>query len=257
MGLAGDALERLIERMIFFPDPVLEHGPGEMGLEFEDIWFQTDDGVRLNGWLIPSPAAIGLFLFCHGNAGNISHRVDNIARLNKIGLTVFIFDYRGYGRSQGRISERGFYKDSEAAYQVARQRADQGGLKLVIFGRSLGGIAAVHLAASRACSGLILESTFPHLGAMAREHFPVPMVGSVLEKRLNSVDNIGRVSAPILFFHGDLDDIVPYGYGREVFDAAPEPKELVTIPGAGHNDTYLVGGQPYFEKIRNFVLDLP
>jgi len=256
MSLTGLALERFIDSMIFFPDPVLVGAPGDLGLAFEDVWFDTADGVHLNGWIVPAKSPEALLLFCHGNAGNISHRLDNIQRLIQIDLSVFIFDYRGYGRSGSRISEEGFYSDCEAAYRHAREYAEKENLKLVIFGRSLGGIAAVHLAAEHDCSGVILESTFPHLGVMAREHFPVPMIGGLLEKRLNSVDKIERVRAPILFFHGDLDDIVPYRYGLELFNSAPSPKEFVAIPGAGHNDTYLVGGKAYFDKFKQFVTSL-
>jgi uncharacterized protein len=257
MKLAGFSLEQFIESMIFFPDPILEAVPGDIGLAFEDEWFDTTDGVHLNAWMVPAKSPEALLLFCHGNAGNISHRLDNIQRLIDIDVSVFIFDYRGYGRSGGRISEAGFYRDSEAAYRVAREYADKEGLKLVIFGRSLGGIAAVHLAAQYTCSGVILESTFPHLGVMASEHFPIPLVGGLLKDRLNSVDKIGRITAPILFFHGDLDDIVPYRCGLELFDAAPSPKEFVAIPGAGHNDTYLVAGTSYFDRLRQFIRILP
>jgi fermentation-respiration switch protein FrsA (DUF1100 family) len=198
-------------------------------------------------------------LFCHGNAGNISHRLDNIRRLHDRGLGVFIFDYRGYGRSGGRITEQGFYLDAEAAYEISHKRAERDGLKLVIFGRSLGGIAAVHLGSIRPCCGLILESTFTNMGAMASEHFPLPsaMIAKGLRKRLNSLDKIGRVTVPILFFHGDRDDIVPIRFGRELFDAAQTTKEFVVLSGAGHNDTYFVGGEAYFDKFMSFIDSLP
>lgn len=257
MSLAGEALERFIESMIFFPDTVVVQSPSDYGLEFKDEWFGNDDGPRLHGWIVPAEEPEALLLFCHGNAGNISHRLDNIVRLNRIGLSVLIFDYRGYGRSGGRISETGLYRDSEAAYEVGRSYAEERGLKLVVFGRSLGGIAAVHVASTNQCDGVILESTFTNLAAMARTHFPLPLVGGLLEKRFNAVDKIGRVSAPLLFFHGDRDDIVPYSYGRDLFEAAREPKEFVPLPGASHNDTYLVGGDAYFAKLKLFVSQLP
>ncbi|MBM3303074.1 MAG: alpha/beta hydrolase, partial [Deltaproteobacteria bacterium] len=231
MSLVGDALERFIESMIFFPDRLVVQTPSDYGVDYEEVWFDAADGVHLHGWMVPSERASGLWLFCHGNAGNICHRLDNIFRLNAIGLSVFIFDYRGYGKSAGRITEKGFYLDSEAAYQVARSLADREKLKLVLFGRSLGGIAAVHIASANPCSGVILESTFTNLAAMARTHFPIPMVDGLLEKRLNSIDKIRGVKAPLLFFHGDADDIVPFRYGLELFEAAPEPKEFVALPG--------------------------
>ena len=257
MSLTANALNSFIEKQIFFPDPYLFCTPAEAGLAYEDVWFDASDGVRLHGWLVPAPSSPALLLFCHGNAGNISHRVDNIQRLHDIGLSVLIFDYRGYGRSKGRITEAGFFLDAEAAYEVAKDHAIPGGLKLVIFGRSLGGVAAVHLAAGRSCDGVILESTFTHMAAMAKEHFPLPVPEALLRNKLNALDRIGEVTAPVLFFHGDRDDIVPLRLGQELYDATKAPKEFVTLVGAGHNDTYLIGGMEYFRKFRSFIDELP
>jgi len=206
--------------------------------------------------LIPASSPDYLLLFCHGNAGNISHRLDNVRLLHNRGISVFIFDYRGYGRSQGRISEKGFYLDSEAAYEVARKWAEQSRAKLVVFGRSLGGIAATHLGATKHCDGLILESTFTNMGAMARAHYPLPFAESLLKHRLNALDRIIEVRIPKLFFHGDRDRIVPIKLGRQLFEAAPNPKEFIVLPGAGHNDTYFVGGPDYFKKIESFFASL-
>jgi fermentation-respiration switch protein FrsA (DUF1100 family) len=253
MGITDAWLDRFIESQIFFPDPTLEFSPTEFGLEFEDIRFETSDGIGLHGWLIPAERHGPLLLFFHGNAGNISHRVHNIYQLNKSGISVFIIDYRGYGLSEGKISEKGFYLDAEAAYLKAVDLAAEEERKLIIFGRSLGGVAAVHVAHARPCEGVILESTFTNLAGMARAHFPFLIKEKALQKRFNSVDKIGTVKAPILFFHGDRDDIVPIELGQALFEAAPEPKEFVTLPGAGHNDTYVVAGPGYFEKFTSFV----
>ena len=242
-----------VEKQVFFPDTTIEQTPADFDLPFEDIWFTSSDSVRLHGWLIPAKPSTHILLFCHGNAGNISHRLDNVRLLNQRGISVFIFDYRGYGRSDGRISEKGFYLDSEAAYQVARKWADQQEAKLVVFGRSLGGVAATHLGATKSCDGLILESTFTNMGAMARAHYPLPFAESLLKHRLNAVGEIDQVRAPILFFHGDKDRIVPIRLGRGLFEVAPNPKEFVVLAGAGHNDTYFMGGQGYFNKIEDFL----
>ncbi len=245
-----------VEKQVFFPDKTIVQTPADYDLPFEDIWFTSSDSVRLHGWLIPAVPSKHMLVFCHGNAGNISHRLDNVRLLNQRGISVFIFDYRGYGRSDGSISEKGFYLDSEAAYDVASKWAEEHKAKLIVFGRSLGGIAATHLGATKGCDGLILESTFTNMGAMARAHYPLPFTESLLKHRLNAVGEINQVRAPILFFHGDKDRIVPIRLGRGLFEAAPNPKEFVVIPGAGHNDTYFVGGQDYFKKIENFLNSL-
>jgi len=242
-----------IESHVFFPDRTIEQTPTDFGLRYEDIWFESGDGVRLHGWLVPAPAPTHLLLFCHGNAGNISHRLDNVKLLHQRGITVFLFDYRGYGRSDGRISEQGFYLDSEAAHQVARRWTEQHKTKLVIFGRSLGGIAATHLGATQSCDGLILESTFTNMGAMARVLYPLPFTERFLKHRLDALGEITQVRTPILFIHGDQDKVVPIKLGLELYEAAPSPKEFVTVPGAGHYDTYLLNGKDYFDKLRVFL----
>jgi len=252
LGFLSGCWNWFVESQVFFPDTTIEQTPVDLDLPFDDIWFTSSDSVRLHGWLIPASSPNHLLLFCHGNAGNISHRLDNVRLLHNRGISVFIFDYRGYGRSQGRISEKGFYLDSEAAYQVAREWAEKHGAKLVVFGRSLGGIAATHLGATKNCDGLILESTFTNMGAMARAHYPLPFAETLLEHRLNALGQIVQVRVPILFFHGDKDRIVPIKLSRKLFEAAPNPKEFVVLPGAGHNDTYFVGGKDYFKKIDSF-----
>ena len=256
LGFLTGCWNWFMENLVFFPETTIEQTPLDLDLPFEDIWFTSGDSVRLHGWLIPASSPKHLLLFCHGNAGNISHRLDNVRLLHNMGISVFIFDYRGYGRSQGHISEKGFYQDSEAAYAVARKWAGQNGAKLVVFGRSLGGIAATHLGATKKCDGLILESTFTNMGAMARAHYPLPFAETLLKHRLNALDEIVQVRVPILFFHGDRDRIVPIKLGRKLFKAAPNPKEFVVLPGAGHNDTYVVGGQDYFKKIESFFARL-
>lgn len=245
-----------VEKQVFFPDKTIVQTPADYDLPFEDVWFTSSDSVRLHGWLISAVPSKYILVFCHGNAGNISHRLDNVRLLHQRGISVFIFDYRGYGRSDGRISEKGFYLDSEAAHEVARKWAEKHKAKLIVFGRSLGGVAATHLGATKNCDGLILESTFTNMGAMARAHYPLPYAERLLKHRLNAVGEISQVRAPILFFHGDKDRIVPIRLGRGLFEAAPNPKEFVVIPGAGHNDTYYVAGKDYFDKLESFLAKL-
>lgn len=252
----GMAWDSFIESQIFFPDKVLVADPGDLGLAYEDQWITTEDGVRLHAWWLPAKDAQTVLVFFHGNAGNISHRLDNLRHLNTWGLSVLIFDYRGYGQSQGSISEKGLYADSRAAYEAGLARARDNGCRLALFGRSLGGVAAVSVADRPEAAGVILESTFTNLGDMAKRHFPLPGVGK-LKNRFNSLGRIESVSAPKLFIHGDRDDIVPFELGQRLFQAAPEPKTWLTLKGAGHNDTYDVGGKAYFQAIRGFLDRLP
>jgi fermentation-respiration switch protein FrsA (DUF1100 family) len=251
-GVRGmwSALQR---KMIYFPTSVLAYTPTNVGLRYEDVHFQTSDGVKLHGWMVPCPGAEVTLLFCHGNAGNISDRVENVLRLHGIGLQVFIFDYRGYGRSEGRPNEQGLYKDAQAAYAHLVSRDDLDPEHIAIFGRSLGGAVAVDLASRVSCWRLILESTFSSAPDVAKHMIPFLPMGRLISERFESESKIDKVQAPLLQFHGTRDEIIPYKLGERLFQAAPEPKEFFPIQGATHNDTYLVGGRPYFEKIKQFL----
>jgi fermentation-respiration switch protein FrsA (DUF1100 family) len=253
VGLVTSGCNWFIESQVFFPEKTMVQTPAAVRLSYEDIRFTAGDGVRLHGWLVLAKPVRYLVLHCHGNAGNISHRTDIIKGFHDAGVSVFMFDYRGYGESSGTISEKGFYLDAEAAGRIAREQTARHGAKLIISGHSLGGIAAVHVAGMEKCDGVVLESTFPNLGTMARVHYLLPPLERWLQDRLNAGGEIGRLRAPVLFFHGDRDDIVPIELGRRLYALAPEPKEFVVLPGAGHNDIYWAGGDLYFAKLREFL----
>jgi hypothetical protein len=257
MAATMGGLDWFIESQIFFPEKGLVQTPAALGLSYRDVWLRSEDGVRLHSWLVEGPPGGPLVLFLHGNAGNISHRVENLGLLHELGLSVLILDYRGYGQSQGSISEQGLYADCLAAYHQAAELSAQSGRRLVIFGRSLGGVGAVFLASSQPCHGLILESTFTNLGDMAKVHFPIPGMGGWLAKRFDSQGRIPLVRAPILFFHGDRDDIVPQPLGRALYEAATTSKQWVTLRGAGHNDTIFVNLPEYMGYWRGFLQTLP
>ena len=193
-------------------------------------------------------------LWLHGNAGNISHRLDNLRLVHDLlGVSVLLFDYRGYGRSGGTPSEAGTYRDAEAALGYLRDRGDVAMDRVVYFGRSLG--AAVETALWRPPLGLVLESPFASVPDMARRAYPfVPSVAwRALRTQYDAEAKIASVRVPILVVHGDSDEIVPLEAGRRVYDAARGPKSLHVIPGAGHNDTYLVGGDTHFDALRRFI----
>jgi fermentation-respiration switch protein FrsA (DUF1100 family) len=238
--------------IVFFPDPYLVGTPGDYGLEYEEVWFEAADGVRLHGWWVPRAGAPVLLWF-HGNAGNISHRLENLKLLHDLAeVQVFIFDYREYGRSQGRISREGTFKDAAAAYRYVTASRQVPAGDLVLFGRSLGTALATDLAARLPCRGLILESAFTNSSDMAKLFAPFRFDW---RPRI-PYDNLGKIAklaVPLLIIHGSDDEIIPVDMGRRLFAAAREPKDLYIIQGAHHNDTYVVGGQAYFGRLKSFI----
>ena len=246
----------LIERyFLYFPEQHLVTTPSQFDLPYEEVYFGGRDGTRLHGWFVPGREPVTLLWF-HGNAGNISHRLENIKLLNElVGVSIFILDYRGYGLSEGRPSEKGFYLDAEAAlaHLNSRQEVDQG--KIVYFGRSLGAAVAVELAVHQSPWALILESPFPSVPEMARRLYPFLPLWPLLRDRYDSLGKIARVHVPLLVLHGDRDEVIPFDAGRKLFDAALEPKEFYAIQGAGHNDTYIIGGRDYFVALERFLKD--
>jgi fermentation-respiration switch protein FrsA (DUF1100 family) len=241
-----------IERMIFFPDAELIGTPGHLGLDYDDVHFEAADGSRLHGWFVGGSRP-ETFLWFHGNAGNISHRIDNLRLLHdRVGASVFLFDYRGYGLSSGRPTETGLFEDARAALTELRQRSDVRADRIVYFGRSLGSAVALDLAIDHPPHGLILETPFTSVRAMVNAILPGPF-GRFAPNLFDNLSKVQGLRRPVLFVHGDRDEVVPYPQGVELFDAAPQPKRLHTIHGAGHNDTYLVGGADYFERFREFL----
>ena len=242
------------DRLIFHPSPEIVRTPGDAGLAFQDHFFTTTDGIRLNGWFIPHRQAIATLVWFHGNAGNISHRVENIKLLHdKVGINIFIFDYRGYGRSEGDVSEEGTYRDGAAALEFVTKQLRVDTKNLILFGRSLGAAVAAETASRFESRALILETPFASIREMAKAVFPALPIGPFLQTRYNVLEKVQKVGVPLLVLHGDRDEIVPYEQGKKVFEAAREPKSFYTIRGANHNDTVIVGGEAYFQRWRSFV----
>lgn len=250
--LQGCGLER---RMIFHPSTTIERTPRHAGLEYEDLFFNAADGVRLNGWFIPHREARSTLVWFHGNAGNIGHRVDNIKLLHdRVKVNIFIFDYRGYGRSEGAPSEAGTYLDGEAVLALmGKKLGEDGARRIVLFGRSLGAAVATEMATRFPPQSLILESPFVSIAAMARLYFPLLPIGPLLLTRYDVEATIQKVKVPVLVLHGDRDTVVPFEHGKQVFAAAPEPKTFFTIAGADHNDTYVIGGEAYVQTLKEFI----
>lgn len=264
-GILGTGMFLGLEKyVIFVPDRTIEMTPQTQGLAYEDVWFPAGDGVKLHGWLVPGPDARFTLLWFHGNAGNISHRVDNIKWMHRyldrqLVPNIFIFDYRGYGRSTGNLSdlsEEATYHDADGALAYLRGRRDITHTRLIYFGRSLGAAIAVEAARRQPPAGLILETPFTSIQDMARVALPLLPMGSLLRTKYDSLGKIRDIHVPLLVLHGDRDDVVPFEQGRRLFDVGNEPKTFYRIRGARHNDTYIVGGQPYFEAWARFLRGL-
>lgn len=243
-----------MDRFIFHPDPVLHQTPGRVGLAFDDVFFTTEDKVRLHGWFVRHPSAIATLIWFHGNAGNISHRVENIKMLHeRIPMNIFIFDYRGYGQSGGTVSEAGTYKDGAAAIHFLQDKYGVSGKEMIIFGRSLGAAVAAEMATRFDCMAVILESPFASIQEMARAIVPFLPLGALTNTRYATVEKVRGFKAPLLVLHGDRDEVVPFAQGEQVFAAALAPKTFYRIAGAGHNDTYFVGGEEYYRAWRRHI----
>lgn len=246
----------LENRLVFFPSPYPAGEWQDHGLPFEDAWFDAPDGVRLHGWYLDHPNARAALLFCHGNAGNITHRAGTVALLQRhAAVSVLVFDYRGYGRSAGRPSEAGILLDARAARDWLARRAGIEPGRVVVFGESIGGAVAVDLAAVDGARGLILENTFTCLPDVAACHMPPWLpVRWLMRCRLDSLSKIKRYHGPLLQTHGDADTIVPYRFGLQLFDAANQPKRFISLAGLDHNDPH---PPDYYDAIGRFIAELP
>ncbi len=242
-------------RLVFFPSsyPAGYWHPQIAGLHVEDVWLTTADAVKIHGWFVPHDSAAANLIMAHGNGGNLSDRLEWLTLLHEhIPANLFMFDYRGYGRSAGKPSEDGCYRDAEAAHDYLRGKFPA--LPIIAHGHSLGGAVMIELACRRALQGLIVESSFTHARDMARLMFgPLPVYW-LAKMKWASIDKVSRLTIPKLFLHGDRDGVIPYALGQQLYAHAAEPKQFVTLPGADHNDTYLVGGERYFQAVKNFVL---
>ena len=240
---------------IFYPDRELEFHPADWRLSFEDVYFETEDKTRLHGWFFPQKGNAPVIIFCHGNAGNICHRLENVKLLLDQKLQVFIFDYRGYGQSQGRPSETGIYRDGLAAYDFLVVQKNIPPERIILFGRSLGAAVAIEIALKRKIRSLITESAFTSTKGMAKT-IPLFMPFSFfLPPHYNNLEKIARINVPKLIIHGETDEIVPFSMGQKLYHAAKTPKYFYSIKNAGHNDTYVLGGKNYFDTLAAFVKD--
>ena len=239
---------------VFQPSPWEDRNWAQLsGLPLEEVWLAVTDGVTVFGWFVNAGSTAPVILWCHGNAGNVSHRLGNIRQLHQRGISVFIFDYRGYGRSTGVPSEPGFYQDALACYDYLIHQRRISGKTMIIFGRSLGSGVAGEVAVQRDSAGLIVEGAFPSIQAMSDHHYFGLPARWVMDVEFNLMQKVQALKVPLLVIHGDRDSVVPMFLGKQVFDAASEPKWWYAVSSAGHNDVPLVGGESYFREIDTFL----
>jgi len=243
---------RSVENSVTFaPSRRIMETPKDIGLSYEDVYFNSASHLKLNGWFIPSSGAQNTLLFFHGNAGNIGDRLEKIEIFHHIGLNIFIFDYRGYGNSQGKPSERGMYEDGLAAYDYLIARNDVNAQNIIGYGASLGGSAAVNLASQRQLKALIVDSSFPSAADMAKYLFPV-IPSFVFKTKLDSTSKITNLTMPKLFIHSQDDETVPFKLGKKLYELAPQPKEFLQMRG-GHNDSHAIDQPSFIDGISQFI----
>lgn len=239
-------------RLIYFPARGYRVTPQDIGLPFEAVDLRADDGVRLAAWYVAVPEAVATVLFCHGNAGNISDRLVQLQLLAAMKCNVLMFDYRGFGESEGSPTEDGTYRDAEAAWRFLTETKGQPPNRIVYFGESLGGAVAVELAVRHPPGALVLESTFTSLADVGRLHYPLLPVGWLLRYRYASIEKVSKLTCPKLFIHAQEDTLVPLANARRLFDAAAAPKEFLETPGE-HNTGGFTYSPEFSAKVGAFL----
>jgi len=240
---------------IFFPSKLFDLTPEAFRLEYKDVYFTTEDGKRLHGWWFPIEGENPVVVHFHGNAGNIAHRLDLVSQLLKNKLQVFLVDYRGFGKSEGRPSEKGLYMDGVAAYDHLVRKEGIPPPNIVLHGHSIGAAVAVEVALRREVRSVILESAFTSTRDMAGTMPLFRILSPLFPANYANLQKINHLQIPKLIIHGELDEIVPFSMGERLFNAATEPKYFFRVESAGHNNTYVVGGEGYFRVFAAFAKD--
>jgi hypothetical protein len=242
------------EHLIFFPSRYPEGDWNPAGLEFDAAEFVAADGVRLHGWFCPVPEPRAVVLVSHGNAGNITHRAEEILLWQRhLHVAVFIYDYRGYGRSEGSPNEAGVYADVQAAYRYLLEERAVAPQQIVLRGESIGSAVSLELGLHQPHRALIMESPFSSLMDMGSHLYPWFPARWLVRNRFDSASKITQYRRPLLITHGTRDSIIPFRMGQQLYELANEPKHFSPVPGADHNDVPWVGGAAYFQAIDRFL----
>ena len=241
-------------KLIFQASRELYRDPSEYGWEFETVWLEVGE-ERTHGWYVPIEGARGVALFSHGNAGNIAGRLESIGLLHELGLSVFAYDYGGYGESTGKPSEARCYADIRAAYRYLTETRGVAPEEIVLFGRSLGGAVTIDLATEMPAAAVVAESCFVSMYGMARSAYPYLFVGPFLRHHFNSIEKVGEIEVPLLLIHSPEDDIVPFTHGQQLFERATAPKTFLEISG-NHNEGFIESFTVYKQGWEDFLAPL-
>lgn len=255
-GLMAFSLSDWLERFfVYYPERRILQTPAQARLPYQEAAFETASGRKIHGWWLPHPDLKTAILFFHGNAGNISHRLDKLALFSRAGFSTLIFDYGGFGKSEGSPSEQNLYQDGKAAYDYAVKTLKVAPENLVFYGESLGCAVAIELAAREPNGGLILESPFLSLREMAKAHYP--LFSSLAGDKFDNAKKIGGIKTPKLFIHPKQDEIVPFDQGLKLYETAPPPKQHLWMERGDHNSAFLTNAEAYLEAIRRFPSKSP
>ena len=242
--------------MIFFPEKAFYETPEDYGYTYENVDFQTEDGVRLFGWFLAAKGTEkGTLLFTHGNAGNISHRLSKVKGWVERGFSVFLIDYRGYGKSQGEIqNSEDILKDARAGLKWLHEGKKTPLSEIVLYGESLGTYPAIRLGTEQTVLAVILEAPFISFVALAGVHYPYVPKSLMKGFEFDNEKYISNFKSPVFMLHGTQDEICPYSMAEKLFEKAPEPKEFFSIPNGTHNDLPLNAGEDFWERPYEFIL---
>ncbi len=240
------------KRMLYMPMKRIDRTPSDIGLPYREVGLVTSDGVGISAWFVGADKSRDVLLFCHGNAGNISHRLESFSIFHRLGLNTFIFDYRGYGRSGGEPSEQGTYLDAAAAWRYLTEAEKIPPQRIILFGRSLGGAVAAQLASTVKPKALILESTFTSVIDAGAQAYPFLPVRLLSRYRYDTRSLLPGIRVPVLVVHSPDDEIIPFDHGKALFETANEPKEFLKIFG-DHNGGFYNSGDIYFNGLKEFL----
>ena len=242
-------------RMVFlsnFPGRALSETPADIALDYEDVWITTSDGESLHGWHVPAAQSRGTVLFLHGNAGNISHRLDSLRIFNSLGLDTLIIDYRGYGQSSGRTTEAGTYLDAQAAWDYLTEARSIPAERIIVFGRSLGGAVGAWLGTEVRPAALIIESSFSSGEDMARRLYPFLPARILTRLKYPVTEYAARLECPVLVVHSLHDEIIPFAMGQAIYAAVNSEKRFLQIAG-DHNNGFLLSYDDYVAGLAGFI----